>query len=364
MKPLLEYTYGYLTANVTDLCQAATQGSLAGHEQQCELIKATLKMLCPIANIATAEEFSQENANFSVLLPNLLDIGPIQDQSVAFLSLIISRKLYAEIFLHFLTALPSKVVSSVQAYSSADKEGSFAFSRTLASSLCSMISLNLHLFSDQRLLSQPQLEPALNTYFSALVKIVDHPSRRLSQDIMKDVTKIFRDDTFVALFSWLGDVASHLLSTFAMRSVKVVWDEEEAAGAVLSPFGQSQVIATTDDEDAELEFENKEEYLDHFGIFRSNIRVLIAVFGNKFPAQCVSFLGQYLLSVKANYSVPVAADRINSAGGCSFNSNSVLQWENIVALLDSGIKAIVDGYIDKIKQDENVTEQAVVTAIL
>lgn len=364
LKPLLEYTFGYLGSNVTDLYQAlSVQGSIAGREQQCELIRATLKMLCPIATVATAEEFSAEGANFAIFVPNLLDIGPIQDQAVKFLSLLISRKLYVEVFLHFLGALPAKIVSSLQVYSSLDREGSFAFSRTLASSLCSMIATNLHLFTEQRLLSQTQLEPALSEYFSALVKVMEHPSRRLSSDAIKDITKIFRDDVFIGLYSWMGEVASHIVGIFAKRTVKVLWDEEEAPAST-SPFGQGQILTTTEDEDALIEFDNKDEYMDHFGSFRSNIRVFVGIFGSKFPIQCITFLGQKLLSVKAQHSAPATSDRLNAYGGCSYSSSSILEWDTMVVLLDAGIKAIVDSFVENAQTQGNASEPAVVGAIL
>jgi hypothetical protein len=203
------------------------------------------------------------------------------------------------------------------------------------------------------------IEAALKIYFEGLVLFLSHPSRRLLQDVIKEFNKFFKSN-FINKLNWVPELLFYFLNLFYDRTVKVLWLKEESKFQGTNIICSGGPIYTTLDESASIEFESKEEYLEHFGQLRSHIRTFITIIASKYSQVFLNFTGQKLLTLKNCHSSAGNSKFVNEAGGCTYNSAAIVEWDAFFIFLDSGIINVVNSFEQiHINQDSEIKNQSI-----
>ena len=352
---ILQYTFSFLSKHVHELYEVQTSLGLpalkATRKNECTLVNTTIRMLCPFASLASPEEMCADGSDFSTLIPVMLSMAPLQDQAAQMVETIVSHKhMSLDLLMKFLLLLPPAFDQAFSSYDDPISTEGFLFQRLLARSASCMLGNNITSLQEPRIASNVQLEETIKAYFGLLIKLLGSPSRRLALDVIKDVCRVIREES-VCQYAWMVEVCTHLLSIYNERTVRVLWEEEEAK---LLP-GQEDIISrptsTTEDENASIDFDDKVEYMDHFGNLRSNVRLLIHAIGTRYPQALLSYLCQKLVWLKDRHISPANSEALNDQGDCTYNSTAILEWDAYILYLDSGLTAVVQALETKHNAD-------------
>ena len=111
-EPLIQYTISFITQGINEIANSSSSSS------SISVLNSVLRMLGPIATLATPEDLCTENSDVSALIPVMLSIVDLQEQTAQLLCILISqRKLSVDLFYKFLVVLPGPLVQTCGTFS-------------------------------------------------------------------------------------------------------------------------------------------------------------------------------------------------------------------------------------------------------
>ena len=159
----------------------------------------------------------------------------------------------------------------------------------------------------------------LTAYFEFCYSLLKHPSLRIALAAITHWVRILRLEALYSIHN-IDVFLTALMETSIQRMARIPWADGEAVGAV-----------------NELDFEDREEFVEVYGALRSRGRDLLRLLAPRYMAQALAYLQSLLRHLLTQYSV--ARDYLDaSTGGATPNSGAYIQWELFAYAVDGVAK--------------------------
>ena len=284
------------------------------------LSKEILRMFVLLVTLIKPDDMCKPPHDISLVVLSLLESSTYSTEALDLLSVIAHTKLNYDLFTCFLRALPS-----VNYYKPAgDESESLIFHMSLTKSAYALLSTNI--FEDYLL--EKKSSPAaittallapLTAYFEFCYSLLKHPSLRIALAAITHWVRILRLEALYSIYN-IDVFLTALMETSIQRMARIPWADGEAVGAV-----------------NELDFEDREEFVEVYGALRSRGRDLLRLLAPRYMAHALAYLQSLLRHLLTQHAV--ARDFLDaSTGGATPNSGAYIQWELFAYAVDGVAK--------------------------
>ena len=167
-------------------------GNEEGHRAQI-MVSAVCNFLIPLSAFMKIDDMccSANSRDFSLLLVQCISIPHVQLKAIEVLQSILSHKMSYELFVRLVAVLSTNPCNKLPE----DDDQSLSFQRVYGITLHSMLAKNTaHLLSHD-FNRDPSNKANIGAYFTIMAQLLRQPYRRLSGDVIKDWSKILKEES-------------------------------------------------------------------------------------------------------------------------------------------------------------------------